>query len=151
MNWATVFGVTHSCPWADKVAVSRVTRSGKGGHDSRPKRVRHAPEQPLATAAHQHDVVVLCKLVQDRLQRHDAPAGFRVETFDPRRSVFREPGEALFGQPIARRPAEQFLVVDMRVAETGRHGHADLGAAAPHFLGDRQNCHGILLPSTPSI
>ena len=143
MNWATVFGVTRSRPCADSVAVSRVTRSGKGATILVRSACGTPRRQPLAAAADQDDVVGLRELVQDRLEGQDAAARLRVEALDPGRPVFHEAREALLGQPVLLRPAEQLLVVDVGVPEAGRHGHADLGTAATHFVGDRQNRHGI--------
>jgi hypothetical protein len=118
---------------------------GKGSDDSRPKRVEHATEQPLPTPAHQHDIIVLRKLVQDHLESHDAPASLRIKPLNPRRPVLHKASEAIFRQPVALRSAEEFLVIDIGVTEAGRHGQADLGSAAAHFLGDRQNRHGLIL------
>jgi hypothetical protein len=113
--------------------------------------VGHATEQPLPTTAHQHDIIDLRKLVQDHLESHDAPASLRIKPLNPRRPVLHKASEAIFRQPVALRSAEEFLIIDIGVTEAGRHGQADLGSTAAHFLGDRQNRHGlILLPSMPS-
>src|SRR5258707_14652314 len=83
---------------------------GKGSDDSHPKRVGHATEQPLPTTAHQHDMIVLRKLVQDHLESHDAPASLRIKPLDPRRPVLHKASEAIFRQPVALRSAEEFLI-----------------------------------------
>ncbi len=109
----------------------------------------HAAQQPLAPAPHQDHVVVLRELVQDHLEGQDAPTGFRVEPLHPGGPILGETGEAILGQAVALGPAEQLLLVDVRVAETVRDRHADLGPAAAHFLGDRENRHGFtLLPGS---
>jgi hypothetical protein len=86
------------------------------------------------TTAHQDDIIVLRKLVQGYLEGHDAPAGLRIKPLDPGRPVFREPNEAIFGQPVARRPAEELLVIDIGVAEACSRGVSPrscrLGSAA---------------------
>src|SRR6185295_19895531 len=54
-------------------------------------------------------------------------------------------------ETVASRAAQQLLVIDVGVAETTGHGHADLGPATAHFLGDGQNRHGLtLLPGSRS-
>src|ERR1700737_1377918 len=145
MNWATIFGVTRSFPGADSVAVSRVTRSGKGATILARSawgtpRSSHCPPPPISTT--------LSSCANSYRTTWRAMMHRRVS---PPKPPPHAGGEARFRPPVALRAGEEFPVIDIGVTEAGRHGQADLGSAAAHFLGDRQNRHGlILLPRMPS-
>ena len=67
----------------------------------------------------------------------------------PRTAGPRQAREALLGQPVALRPTEQILVVDVAVTEAARHGHADLGTAAAHFVGMSESHMAPSCPARP--
>ena len=101
--------------------------------DPHAQHVRHAAEQPLTAAAHQHAVVVLGELEARRLQHGDVVARLGVEALEERRLRLVEVRQPVLGEPVPARRVQQQLLVDVAIPEPLRQRHADLWAARSHL------------------